>query len=104
VLLADYRAANRDPLQGGPEEEVDQRLALGPQPGAAQPFAKLVPGQRSLVGQRALDHRESALHASRVDALLREPGRARGHQRRGQERVEPRVVLAGDQVQRAAVQ
>ena len=38
------------------------------------------------------------------DAFLREPPRIRGEELRRRERVQPRVVVGGDQVQRAAVQ
>jgi hypothetical protein len=60
--------------------------------------------RRPLAGQRALDDRHAALGVGRTHALLRQAPRVGGEQRRRRHRVQPAVVLAAHQVQRAPVQ
>ena len=60
--------------------------------------------ERPLLGQRALDDRPPRSARGGDDALLRQPPRVAGEQRRRRQRVQPRVVLAAHEVQRPAVE
>lgn len=89
MLLADHRPAHHDPADGGEEEQVEQRLALGPQAGGFEPLAHPDPGQRTLVGERLFDRGDRTLGFPLADPLLAQapcaglanrfvqPGRAR---------------------------
>ena len=104
MLLAAHRAADDQAPQRGEEEQVDHRLALGGDAGGLDPLAQLDPRQRPLLGQRPLDCPHRTLGLGLADALLAQPPHARGEQRRRGQRLQPRVVLAAHQVQRAAVE
>ncbi len=67
-------------------------------------MAELAAAERTVLGERPRDQPHGPVTSGRADAELREPPGARGKARRGRQRVQPGVVLAGDQVQRAAVQ
>src|SRR5581483_6583317 len=60
--------------------------------------------RRRTIGESPLEKRERAPQLRRRDALLAETRVARPTQRRRDERAQPRVVLAADEVKRAAVQ
>jgi hypothetical protein len=83
---------------------VHERLARGSHPDRVDAFAQPVAIERPVGGKRALDLGDRPLRVVRRHALLCEPtGALREEGRRGQ-RLKPRVVLAPNEVQRAAVQ
>jgi hypothetical protein len=83
---------------------VHERLALGPHPGRRDPLAELVARERTVLGKRPLDGADPAFGVLGAHALLAKPAHVPGELGRRREREQPRVVLAADQVERAAVQ
>ncbi len=83
---------------------MHERLPRGRHAGALESPAELLARVRAVLEQRAADQLHAALGLRRRDALLEEPARVGRGQRRRREGVKPRVVLARDQVQGAAVQ
>ena len=86
---------------GGEREQVRQDLALDPDPRGGQPLAQRAARERPFRGERAHDDR---LRGLRVAAQLREPAAVGRRAERRRERVQPRVVVRRDEVQRAAHQ
>jgi hypothetical protein len=101
---AHHRPAYDESAQGGEEEEVHERLALGAHARGRYALAQLVAVERPLVRERALDGRHAALGGGLAHALLTQPAGVAGEEGRGGQGVQPRVVLAADQVERAAVE
>jgi hypothetical protein len=79
-------------------------VTFGAHTGPGDALAQLDASERPIVGQRPLDHRDPALRRARIDPLLSQPPGAGGEELRRRQRLQPRIVLAGDQVQRAAAQ
>ena len=104
MLLADHRAADENPPHAGAEAEVRERLARGREPLPLQPLAQLSARQGALVRQRPLDPRQRPLAHLGRDPFDAEPAGALVDQRRSRHRVQPGVVLAAHQLQRAAVE
>jgi len=104
VLLADHRAAHEEPAHRGEKEQVDQRLALGAHAGGVEPLAQLLPRQRPLLGERPPDRLQGTLGFRLAHTLLAQSAFAGGEQRRRGQPLQQRIVLAADQVQRAAVE
>jgi hypothetical protein len=104
VRAVEYRPAHRQPAQRRQHQQVHQRLALRPHPRPLDPLAQPPAIQRPLPLERAHDRRHAALGRVRRHALLGQTPSVAGEQSRRRQRVQPRVVLAGHQVQRAPVQ
>jgi hypothetical protein len=101
AILA-HRAEDGDPAQPREPQQVRRRLALGADPPRRQALGQLGARERALLGQRALDDLHGALGLPRRDALLPEPPATGGEARGRREPEQPRVVVAADEVQRAA--
>jgi hypothetical protein len=91
------------PAQAGQAEHVDRHLTVGPHARRGDPLADLGAGERALVGERVHDGAHPAVRLLRAHPLLRQPAHDPGELLRRRQRVQPRVVLAADEVQRAAV-
>ena len=104
MRAVDHRAPHDVAQETRPEEQVDQRLAGGRHTGGRQYLAELVPILRTVRGERADDHFDGAISIGGSHTLLFQPaGVHRLLGRRG-ERVQPPVVVRGDQVERAPVE
>ena len=98
------RTEDGHPAQRGEHEQVRRGLALGADALGGDALGQLRTGQRARVGQRALDDLHRPLGVVGRDALLREPPATRGRAGGRGEPQQPRIVLAADEVQRAAPQ
>ena len=104
VLLAHHRSADEHPAEGGEPDDVRQRLAFGGHLRRLQAFPDLLARQRAFLRQRALDDGHTPIRGARFNAQLRETVRVGRQERRCRQHVQPRIVLAPDEVQRAPVQ
>jgi hypothetical protein len=104
VLAADHRSADGDATEAGADEQVHQCLSGGGHARGGDALTELRAGEWALVGQRALDRVHAALGGLRRDALLGQTPSVRGEQRWCGQRLQPRVVLAADEMQRAAAE
>ena len=104
MLPADHRPANRDAAETGQQQHVHERLAIGRHVRRTDPLAQLHPCQRTVGLERPLDHGNAALGRGLRDTLLRQPPGVAGEERRRRQRLQPRIVLTADEMQRAAVQ
>ena len=92
------------PWSDGVEEDVDE--APGPRSGRRPSRARsrsCGAGQRPLVGERLRDRLDPPLGLGLPHPGLPQPRPAGGPERRRRQRLQQRIVLAADQVQRAAV-
>jgi hypothetical protein len=83
---------------------VGEGLAGRRDPGGGEPLAELGPGERSLLADCARDQRDRPLGLVGRHALLAQAPAAHRGLAGGAQRVQPRVVVAVDEVQRAAEQ
>jgi len=104
VAAARERTPHSNTAQACQHQQVYQRLAGGGDVGGRHPLTQLFTCQRPLIGQRPLDHSDTAIGRIRRDAALHEPASVAGEERRRCQRVQPPVILAADEVQRPAVQ
>ncbi len=104
MLAAAHRPAHGDAADAREEEQVHERLPPRRDAGPVEPLAELEPRERPVGREAPLDRRDGTVGGPRRDLLQREPPRDRGAERRRRQRLEPRVVLAADEVERAAVQ
>jgi len=104
VVPADHRPADDQAARRRPGQQVDQRLALGAAAGRGHALRELGAGERSVRGERRVDQPDRLVGIAGADAVLREPPRVRGLQRGRGEKLQPPVVLGGDQVQGPPVQ
>jgi hypothetical protein len=81
MLLAQHRAANEDPPRSGEEHQVDERLALGGNPGGREPLAQVLAGQRPLVGKQVISSERSSVSARSTSAAVSPLVRARTESR-----------------------
>ena len=100
----DERAADGNAAQAGEHEEVHECLPGGWDARGVEASAELVATQRTFSTQGALDQRDAALRVGCRDTGLSKPARVGGEQRWRSQGMEPPVVLAPDQVERAAIQ
>ncbi len=98
------RPAHRVAAQGRPQQQVHERLSRGRHAGRIEPVAQLPARLRAVLAQRRGDQGGAPIRIVRAHALLGEAPQAPGGQRRRGERVQPRPVLAADEVQGPAVQ
>ena len=104
LLAAVHRPAHHVSPQGRGHQHVDEGLPCCRHPRGVQPLAQLGPGERPVLRDRRRHHLDALLGLPRRDALLCQPAGRPGGQLRRRERVQPPVVLCGDQVQGAAVE
>ena len=99
------RPPSRQRLRARPLRPARQpRLAGGRHSCHHEALPKLRTGERPFRGERPLDHVHAAVSKRRRDSLLGQTTRVSGEERRCRQGVQPRVVLAADEVQRAAVE
>ena len=104
LLLPRHGPAHHEAPQRRLEQQVVQRLPLGTDTRGGDALPERVRGERSLAGERALDRLDPALDVPRRNTLLGQPALAARPKRRRGDRLNDRIVLAADQVERAAVE
>ena len=104
VIAPAHRAAHGQPARGGEPEQVDQRLALRADTARGDALAQLLAGERALVGEAMLDDLHGTFGGVGRDPLLSQSSRVARSVDACGERVQPGVVLAAHEVQRAAVE
>ena len=92
------------PAQGGEHQQVHDRLALGADAVGGDPLGELGARERPVFGERALDDLHRALGVVGRHALLPQAPAVRRQARGRGERQQPPIVVAPDEVQRAAHQ
>jgi hypothetical protein len=97
VLTVDHRPAHEQTVQRGADEHVDQGLALSGHARREQPVAQRVAGERPRIGERLIDDRHRPVGPMRVDSVLEQTRLDGCPHRRCGERLQQRVVLAGDE-------
>jgi hypothetical protein len=101
VLFADHWTAHADALEGGVEEDVDQRLAGGRDVGGVERVAQFGAGARPVL-ERPRDDLDPTVGPVPHPGLP-QPRLARRPERRRGQRLQQRIVLGPDQVQGPAV-
>lgn len=104
VVVAEKRPANGDAAQACQHEQMNERLSRGRHAHRLNAIAQLVARQRALLAQCALDRSDSTLRCARRHSGLRQTASVAGEQRRRRQRMQPPIVLAADELQRATVE
>ena len=104
VRATDHRPADDEAAEGREHEQVHQGLAMRGHVSPGDALAEQLARQRALVRERPLDRANAALGLGRRHTLLTEAARVPGEEGRRRQRVQPRVVLAADEMERAAIQ
>ena len=104
MVGAGHRPAHDAPLDRRAKDEMDHRMLQVRDAGALQPIPQVGAGQRSLVGDRPLDHVHRPAGHVGIDPVLGQAGGAGGEQGRGRQQLEQRVIDAADQVQGSAIE
>jgi hypothetical protein len=104
VLAPDHRPADDHAAQGCMHQQVNERLPFGANAGSRDVLPQLLTCECALGRERTLQRGQPPLGVVRRHPLLAQPARVSLHGHRRGQRLQPRVVLAADEVQRAAVQ